>query len=371
MWKFIVTYLLIYSGVHGVFYHRARVLLPEKGLAAPLMVVFLLLMILSPVLTHVLENKGQDFPARCFAYAGYVWMGFLFLAFTGCLVLYLLDFLSWSIRTFSPLSFPVFKGVLPALLLLIGCALGMGYGCFEAANLRVEHLVIKTNKLPSHVRSLRIVQISDVHLGVINRDTALNRIMETVEAQTPDILVCTGDLVDGSMHNLIHLADRIKNFTPPLGKFAITGNHEYYAGLDHAIEFMEKSGFDVLRHEVRTVAGAINIAGIDDGGRARIVDDGDTLDNIENGLFTLYLKHRPTVSEKTLGLFDLQLSGHTHNGQLWPFKFLVSLEFPMIKGLYQLEKGSRLYVGRGTGTWGPPARIFSPPEITLIELIRQ
>ncbi len=370
MWKFILTYLLIYSGIHWVFYHRTRVLLPEKGWPVTLMAAFLLLMIFSPVFIHVLENRGHDFSARCFAFVGYVWMGFLFLAFIGCLALYLLDLLSWGIRTFSPFGFPVFNGSLPVLLLLTGCALGMVYGCFEAVNLRAEHLVIKTRKLPAHLKSLRIVQISDVHLGVINRDAALKRIMEQVEAQSPDILVCTGDLVDGSMHNLIQLAERIRKFTPPLGKFAITGNHEYYAGLDHAIDFMEKSGFEVLRHEARTIGCAVNVAGIDDGGRARKVDDGDTLDNIENDLFTLYLKHRPTVSEKTLGLFDLQLSGHTHNGQLWPFNFLVSLEFPMIKGLYHLNKGSMLYVSRGTGTWGPPARILSPPEITLIELMR-
>jgi predicted MPP superfamily phosphohydrolase len=256
-------------------------------------------------------------------------------------------------------------------MLMCICGVMMIYGYFEALDVRVEHLVVRTDKLPVHVQSLRIAQISDVHLGIINRDRELKRIMDVVKDLSPDMLVSTGDLVDGSMHNLMHLSELIKQVDPPFGKYAVTGNHEYYAGLDHAVSFMEKAGFEVLRHEVRTVANLVNVGGIDDGGRARRVDDGDTLSKIQNNLFTLYLKHRPRISSKTVGFFDLQLSGHTHNGQIWPFNYLVSLEFPMIKGLYELEKGSKLYINRGTGTWGPPIRVFSPPEITLIELRRK
>lgn len=334
------------------------------------MTVFLFLMVLSPIMTRVLEVKGYDALARIVAYGAYFWMGFLFLVFSGGLVLYLMEFIAWGIRTVSPTPFPVPSGKTPVIILMGLCVVIMAYGYIEALNMRVEHLILKTDKLPGYVQSFRIVQISDVHLGIINRDRELKRIMDAVEGLNPDMLVATGDLVDGSMHNLMHLSEYLKEVEPPFGKFAVTGNHEYYAGLDHAIAFMEKAGFEVLRHEVHSVAGIINVGGIDDGGRARKVDDGDMLSKINNSLFTVYLKHRPQISGETIGHFDLQLSGHTHNGQIWPFNYLVKLEFDMIKGLHELEKESKLYISRGTGTWGPPIRVFSPPEITLIELKR-
>ena len=371
MWKFISAYLLIYSSAHVVFFHRTRILLPGKSWATCLMVVFLILMVLSPIFARTLENKGYDAPARVVAYGAYFWMGFLFLVFCASFALYLIELIAWGVRSITPIESAFLSGKMPVILLLGFCGVVMGYGYIEALGMRVEHIVMTTDKLPDAVRSFRIVQISDVHLGIINRDRVLKRIMEKVKELNPDMLVATGDLVDGSMHNLMHLSDYIKMVDPPYGKFAVTGNHEYYAGLDHAVAFMEKGGFKVLRDEVQTVDGLINVGGIDDGGRARKVDDGDALLKINNSLFTLYLKHRPQISKETLGHFDLQLSGHTHNGQIWPFNHLVKMEFEKIKGLYDLEKGSKLYVSRGTGTWGPPIRVLSPPEITLIELKRK
>lgn len=368
MLKFIVAYLLIYSGVHTVFFHRFRILLPSYGWISFAFVVFLTIMVLSPLISRILELQGYDGIARLTAYAAYFWVGFLFLSISGSLVLYLLDLVSWSVRMLSLFSFPRFSGKVPAAGLVILSMALVVYGFFNAKKITVEHLTIFTEKLPPHKNTLRVVQISDVHLGIINRDKFLEKIVGVVKSTSPDILVCTGDLVDGSMQNLMHLSDIIKQVNPPWGKFAVTGNHEYYAGLEHSLEFMRRSGFKILRQEVVAVDDIINIVGVDDGGHFRKVDDGGILHHVQNNLFTLYLKHRPEVPETSMGLFDLQLSGHTHNGQIFPFNFLVMLEFPHIKGYYTLKNGSVLYVNRGTGTWGPPMRIGSPAEITVIEI---
>ncbi|MBW2220180.1 MAG: metallophosphoesterase [Deltaproteobacteria bacterium] len=371
MFKILFAYLLIYSGVHAVFFHRVRVLFPGKWWVTSLVVLFLILMILSPLFSRILELKGNDFLARSVAYAGYYWMGFIFLAFVGCLLLYLFDLISWGAGTITPVTLPTLSGKMPVSGLIGLVVVLMVYGHFEALNLKVERIVVTTDKLPPHTKPIRIVQISDVHLGIINRERCLERIMDKVKAESPDMLVCTGDLVDGSMQNLMHLSGLISRFQPPYGKYAVTGNHEYYAGLDHAIEFMERSGFEVLRQEVRIVKNLINIAGVDDGGRLRSVDATTPLSSIQNNLFTLYLKHRPDISQETVGLYDLQLAGHTHNGQIFPFNYLVLLEFPLLKGYHELEKNSKIYINRGAGTWGPPVRILSPPEITVIELKRK
>ncbi|MBU4055752.1 MAG: metallophosphoesterase [Proteobacteria bacterium] len=369
MARFIVFYLLIYGLLHAVFFHRITLAFPLRGWLLVLVLGFLLLMILSPMISRMLETRGHDYAARSAAFVGYAWMGFIFFAFLGSLCLYLVDGFSWVSR----LIFPGFHVLTHKVLMtgLMGLILGvMGYGAYEALNLRVERLTLQTQRLPGELDRLRIVQISDIHLGIINRDAFLGKVMDRVRQEKPDMLVCTGDLVDGSMTNLMHLSDLIKSVNPDYGKFAVTGNHEYYAGLDHALDFMKKSGFEILRQEAKTVHQVINVVGVDDGGRYSKVQAAETLGKAANGLFTLYLVHRPDLSPESKGLYDLQLCGHTHNGQIFPFNYFVATQFPLLKGFHRLCERSSLYISRGTGTWGPPIRFLSPPEITVIDIIR-
>jgi predicted MPP superfamily phosphohydrolase len=250
------------------------------------------------------------------------------------------------------------------------------YGYFEAKNIRTEKVIIETHKIPEAVHKLKIVQISDVHLGLIVRGERLKRVLKEVKSANPDIVVSTGDLIDGQIDNLLRLAEILKEVSPKYGKFAITGNHEFYAGLDQALDFTEKAGFTILRGERMTVAGIINIAGVDDPqGRAyglyKGVSENELLSGIPDEKFTLLLKHRPLVEKSSLGLFDLQLSGHVHKGQIFPFSIITGLYYPTQAGFANLPNKSCLYVSRGSGTWGPPIRFLSPPEVTIIELVHQ
>jgi len=159
------------------------------------------------------------------------------------------------------------------------------------------------------------------------------------------------------------------------GKFAITGNHEYYAGLDKALAFTRACGFTLLRGAAVS-SGVINIAGVNDptGVQMKLekpVSEKALLASLPRHKFTLFLKHRPVFSKEAAGLFDLQLSGHTHKGQIWPFTYLSALTYPLNAGRFDRADGSILYVSRGTGTWGPPIRFLSPPEVTVIELVRK
>ncbi|OGW39287.1 MAG: hypothetical protein A2Y97_08590 [Nitrospirae bacterium RBG_13_39_12] len=186
----------------------------------------------------------------------------------------------------------------------------------------------------------------------------------------------TGDLVDGQIDNLSEFAESFKEINPRYGKFAITGNHEFYAGLTNALNFTEKAGFTVLRGERLTVSGIINIAGVDDPqvktyGNFRDIPEKELLSGLPGGKFTLLLKHRPLVDKNAIGLFDLQISGHIHKGQIFPFSLITGLYYPTQAGFANLPKGSCLYISRGSGTWGPPIRFLSPPEVTVIELVRE
>ena len=368
MAKFILIFLLIYGGIHAVFYRRLSISFPLKGWMAVGVTLFLILMVLSPMISRVLESRGNDPTARLIAHAGYVWMGFIFYAFLGSLCLYLMDAAFWIAGlVYSKMPVISHRVQMTGLLGLIAAV--MMYGFYEANALKVERITISTAKLPSHVDSIRIVQISDIHLGIINRDRMVNRIMEMVEAEKPDMFVCTGDLVDGSLVNLMRLGDRMQAVDPSFGKFAITGNHEYYVGLDHSIEFIRHAGFTLLQQEIRTVQNAVNVVGVDDGGRYQKVDASKILRKIDNDLFTVYLVHRPDISPAVQGLYDLQLSGHTHKGQLFPFNYIVGLQFPLLNGFHEMMGNSKLYVSRGTGTWGPPMRVLSRPEITVFDIV--
>jgi predicted MPP superfamily phosphohydrolase len=213
-----------------------------------------------------------------------------------------------------------------------------------------------------------------VHLGLLVREGRLTRILEKVKAASPDIFVSTGDLVDGQTDSLNGVGNLLREVKPTLGKYAVTGNHELYAGLNRSLEFTRQAGFRVLRGEGTSVAGLITIAGVDDPvvtgySRSMEVPERDLLSPFPRDQFTLFLKHRPEVEKSAVGLFDLQLSGHAHKGQIFPFSLIHRFVYDYLAGLYDLPSGSRIYVSRGSGTWGPPIRFLAPPEVTVIDLV--
>jgi len=218
------------------------------------------------------------------------------------------------------------------------------------------------------------VQISDVHLGLIVRENRLNNILAKVKAEEPDIVVSTGDLVDGQICNIETLVALLREIDPPYGKFAVTGNHEFYAGYKQALECTKRSGFTVLQAKGVMIGGTISLVGVDDPasmmyGVSKNISEEALLATFPAATFTILLKHQPIVAEESVGLFDLQLSGHTHKGQIFPLTLLTRIRYPFNAGHFSLPKNGHLYVSRGSGTWGPPIRFLSPPEITVIELV--
>jgi uncharacterized protein len=373
---FISTFLALYSTIHFYAFLKAKKALLLGTGPSVFLALFMVVMILSPIIVRVTENIGFEQFAKTMAYIGYLWMGLLFLFVCASLFLDLVTLAAHLTRIslHKNLSSLVLSNRHAFIAALGVAVLACGYGFFEALKIRTEHVTIATAKLPETARPLRIVQISDVHLGVIVREHRLERILSKVRAASPDVLVSTGDLVDGQTDNLTEAMEMLRDIRPRYGKFAVMGNHEFYAGNDLSMDFMINAGFIVLREEGRTIAKLFNVAGVDDpAGRGfSLTDKGADkgfLSRLPQDKFTVLLKHRPLVDENALGLFDLQLSGHAHKGQVFPFTILVRLVFPMIAGLYELPSGSFLYVNRGSGTWGPPIRVLSPPEVTIIDIV--
>jgi predicted MPP superfamily phosphohydrolase len=373
---FMTIFLLLYGGVHFYIFLKARaafVLSPGQNIA---LILLMTTMVCIPIMTRFAVRYGFESPARLLAFIGYLWMGFVLLFFTCSLLIDLYRLLTYTAglilrRDFSQLIPSTrYLFFLPLLYSLFTAT----YGYLEAKAVRAERITIKTSKIPRETGKLTIAQISDLHLGLIIRESRLTRILEEVKKAKPDIVVSTGDLVDEQINHLAGCAELFREIRPRYGKFAVAGNHEFYAGLPHALQFIQDAGFSILRGEGITIAGVINIAGVDDPtgrrmGLMKEVSEPCLLSRLPREHFTILLKHQPRVEKGSSSLFDLQLSGHTHKGQFFPFNIFTHFIYPVDSGFVKLSNASYLNVNRGAGTWGPPIRLLSPPEVTIIELI--
>jgi predicted MPP superfamily phosphohydrolase len=373
---FLLVFILLYGSLHYYFYTKTRKAFTLSSRQRIILIALLVALLFAPIIERSLVRLGSETAAEVMAFAGYVWMGVIFLFFniavlfdiyaiivriSGC-------FLRTDISRFIPS--PRLAFYVPMFLAILIAA----YGYFEAKHIMMETVTISSSKIPRETGRIRIVQISDVHIGVIVREDRLREMLKLVIAAKPDILVSTGDLLDAELDGRSESRGLLKDIEARYGKYAITGNHEFYAGLNTFRRFINGTGFKILRGEGVVTGGIINIVGVDDPagermGLSRMVPEKELLMKFPARNFTLLLKHKPLVDQNAAGHFDLQLSGHTHRGQIFPFNFVTRLVFPYNSGLFRLEGGSLLYVSPGTGTWGPPIRFGSPPQITIIDLI--
>lgn len=363
MLVFLSIAFLVYGSLHVYALSKVWSAFPHSLVLGLALAFWGLAMTFAPLIIWFMGKQGWHGAATAASWVGYSWMGFLFLFCCVALLLDLGHVLAWLAGLRWPMTGAMtLAGVgLPALAL-------SGYAFAEARQVTVEKLKISTPKLVSG--SVTIAQISDVHLGPMLGDAFLDRIVETLRQARPDIIVATGDIVDGQGDNLEELSRHFSGLKPVKGAYAIIGNHEYFAGLDQSTRFLRQAGFTVLRGESVSTDGLI-LVGVDDptaGMSVREVseDERKALLAAARNKFIILLKHQPVVTGDIP--FDLQLSGHAHGGQIFPFGFFTLLTYGVRAGLYRYADGRLLYVNRGAGTWGPPMRLFAPPEITMITI---
>lgn len=367
---FFAVFFTLYGLLHLYFFLKAARVFMLKPLQRLLLLLWLAIMTLAPLFIRLMERAGLEANARILSYVGYIWMGFVFLFFSAGIMI---DLFCLGKKLISKQAHG--KGCsaacgfyIPAAIACIVCI----YGYLDALNIRTERIEIVSDKIPASVGVIKVAQISDLHLGLIVGEQRLRKVIEVLKAEKPDIIVSTGDLVDGQMDSMNTLTGILKTVQPRYDKFAVTGNHEYYAGIQQAVAFTEASGFRMLKSEAVDVGGLISIAGVEDpvSGISRdelINAEKNMLSSLPAERFKILLKHRPLVNKSSDGLFDLQLSGHSHKGQIFPFTCLTWLYYPVDSGFVKTGR-SALYISRGTGTWGPPIRFLAPPEITVFEI---
>ena len=371
-------FLLLFVGIYGAFHlYLLRKIQLAAGSARWILIpaaLWCALMVAAPILVVMLERRALLGPAKILAWVGHTWIA---LIFWFCALGLVLEAWNLGVRIAAmakPAAADWMLRPRPVLATLSGIVLALGvWAVFEAWNVRLVEVRLPTSRLPSGSEPIRIAQITDLHLSFTVGQRRLRRVVEIIRSADPDILVSTGDFTDLSLENSKGLAELLAEVETPLGKFAVMGNHEFYRGLENSRAFHETAGFRVLREDSVLVGGRLRMAGVDDPAGIRTGDDCYTnedaaLPKAADREYTVLLKHQPRVTQKSVGRFDLQLSGHIHGGQLFPFQWVVRLRYPFGPGLHQLGEGSALYVSRGTGTWGPPMRLFAPPEVTLVIL---
>ena len=262
--------------------------------------------------------------------------------------------------------------------IVAAAAVSTGYGIAEAKQTpQVKSVPIKIDHLPPELEGFRIVQITDIHVSPTFRRASVEEIVAVVNTLDADIVVLTGDLVDGSVDQLGYDVAPLKQISSGSGNFFVTGNHEYYSGVIEWIEEVKRMGFTVLlnEHVVITRGQArLLLAGVTDyrGGNflpSHRSDPQKALNGALQADAKILLAHQPkNIFDAAQAGYDLQISGHTHGGQFFPWNLLVGFAQPYVSGLHT-HQNTRIYVSRGTGYWGPPLRVGSPSEITLIKLV--
>ncbi|WP_328689516.1 metallophosphoesterase [Streptomyces caniferus] len=247
----------------------------------------------------------------------------------------------------------------------------VGYG--TATTLRgpvVKRVTVPLAKLPRAAHGFRIAVVSDIHLGPILGRAHTRRVVETINRTDPDLVAIVGDLVDGSVADLAPAAEPLRGLRSRHGAYFVTGNHEYYSGADSWVDHVRELGIHPLEN-ARTELPGFDLAGVNDvtGQTEHAGPDYDlTLSGRDPSRAVVLMAHQPVTIHDTVRFgVDLQLSGHTHGGQMWPFTYIAAATNPTVAGLERYGD-TQLYVTRGAGAWGPPVRLGAPPDVTVVEL---
>jgi uncharacterized protein len=342
-----------------------------------------ILLCVSVPLTFVLSRSSDGTLRRLLLFPSYTWMGVLFMLLVGILVLDGLKGGGALVQRFAAEAFPtdpdrrltLARMAAAVVFLFAGGASAVG---LESAlgKVAVKNVRVRLRRLPRAAQGTRIVQLSDVHVGPTIGRAFVEGIVEQVNALDADVVVITGDLVDGSVRQLRDSVAPLAGLRSKYGTYFVTGNHEYYSGARSWCEHLTGLGIRVLRNERVSIGegeASFDLAGVDDYhaarfGRGHGADLAKALAGRDETRELVLLAHQPReIFRAEKHDVGLQLSGHTHGGQLWPWNYLVRLQQPVVSGLESFGP-TQIYVSNGTGYWGPPMRLGAPAEITCITL---
>ncbi|QHE69301.1 metallophosphoesterase [Rhodococcus sp. WAY2] len=364
-----------------------RRLVRATGLTRPWSVVVDVVLVVLWVLAVIGAGSGEVFDtgwARPPGFVGWAWLGALLylvlgllLVAIGSLVVRVVARLRHRGESADQVDLSRRRTLrLATSIVAVGAVVAAGYGVAEAARPKVVRVRVPLRRLPPEFDGVRVALVSDLHVGPARGAGFTREVVDVINAQEPDLVAIVGDLVDGTVSKVAPDLEPLADLRAPMGIFGVSGNHEFYADDGGRwLDVWDRLGIATLRNQrvaLRRGEATIDIAGIHDYSSPAPYepDLSAALAGRDPSTFVMLLAHEPrqALEASDLGV-DLQLSGHTHGGQMWPLRYLVPLQQPSVTGLDRIGN-TVLYTTRGVGAWGPPVRVAAPPEITILELVR-
>jgi predicted MPP superfamily phosphohydrolase len=369
--RFLIV-LFTFIALNGYLFIRGWQALPEKSWVHPAYTVIFLIASLSVFFAIFLGNRLPAWLTLVFEQAGgYYVILFIFMlagALLGDLMRaahhYFHIFPEWIVSNYTQAKLWYFIMVLGSLAIL------SFIGFLRYSNPVVVELEIAANKHNGHSREMTIVAASDIHLGNVVRKGRLTEWVKLINSQKPDLVLLAGDIFDHSYRTVVaqQMDKELLKLEATHGVFAVPGNHDYYAGIDQVLDFLQRSGIQVLRDTAVNVDERVVIIGRDDRTNRNRKSLDDIIDSLPDGLPVILLDHQPgSFGESTRHGVDLHISGHTHNGQIFPFSKIVSRIYELGYG-YKKSGNTHFYVSSGLGLWGAPIRLGTQSEIVKITL---
>jgi len=376
-------FVLVALGVFGaflLFVWQRLAIAPRWGRRGVPWTVAVVLVVLTAFMLEGFDAWGGQLSPdtmRPVAWTGQAFLASCLYLFLGLVPVWALSVLLWFVlwdRDHGRAARQTLNRVASPLVVVVTIAL-MGYGAWEATQVSVTRYELSSPVLPEQFDGTTVALVADIHAGAV-RDSAFTRdVVDLVAAEQPDLVVIAGDLVDGTAARYGPEVAPLADLSAPLGVYAVTGNHEMYRDTANWVEEFRSLGLTVLENEFLDLTrgdARITLAGVHDreGTGRWAPDHGAALSGTDAAGFVLLLAHQPVQAESVQGRgVDLQLSGHTHGGQMWPLGYLVPLQQPVVDGLSDVGDVPVL-TSRGVGAWGPAVRVAAPPEVPVVTLRR-
>lgn len=375
---FFTIVLSIYALGNYYIFIRGWQALPAEGSLKTIYAWSFWVLASTYVIGRFLENIYLGTISDVLVWTGSFWLGAMLYFFLLVLFFDVLRFINHLVPFFP--SFIVDNIDKVRLYLLGGSVilviLLLIFGHMNTRNPRIRHLDIHIEgKEAGDLKTLRAVMMSDIHLGTLIGNGQFSKIVDRVQSLEPDIIFLAGDILDEDLEPVIrqNIGETLRNLSAPLGVYGVMGNHEHIGGAKDAHRYLVEHGIHMIRDSVVKVAESFYLVGRDDRDKSRFTGRerktlATLIEQTDSRYPVILMDHQPFYLEKAAALgVDLQLSGHTHHGQLWPLNLITRAMYTISYGYGKID-GMHVYVSNGVGTWGPPMRIGNRPEIVSLHI---
>jgi predicted MPP superfamily phosphohydrolase len=373
---FFTVFFSIYIGGNYYVFTRGWQAIPNIFWLKVLYIILFIILAASFILNRFTGHTDLITFHHALAWTGSFWLAALVYFFFAVLLIDIIRLINSGLHFLPLCATPEYTKLkiiaLCSSIFVVVILLAAGF--YNASHPVIKNLDIGISKL-SGKKEIKIVAVSDIHMGTIVENGRLNKLVNLVNAQNPDLIVLAGDILDEVQSPILHehLGTPLKRLSAPLGVYAILGNHEYYGGIEKSIKYIRSLNLKLLIDSVVNIDQVLTLIGRDDIGsvnryRKKRKSISELMAGVDTLMPVVLLDHQPYNLKEVTGCgIDLQISGHTHNGQFWPFNYLTRAIFELSWG-YKKIGTTHFYVSSGYGTWGPPIRIGNKPEIVVFNI---